>query len=147
MQSIMSSIDIKASPEKVYRAITTTEGEKSWWTTDCEVGKKVGDSAVFRFNPMEGKSGVVEMRFRIDRLDPNALVRWTCTGHENNSEWQDTEITFLLAANGDGTRVGFAHTGWQSRSKSYEMCVGGWSHFLSSLKAYVETGKGTPHER
>src|SRR5262245_19785262 len=69
MESITTSIDIAASAEKIYRAITTTEGERAWWTTDCEVGKKVGDQATFRFDPMQGKTGTTEMRFSIDRLD------------------------------------------------------------------------------
>jgi uncharacterized protein YndB with AHSA1/START domain len=147
MESITNAIDIAAPADKVFQAITTTEGERAWWTTDCEVGKKVGDQAAFRFNPMSGDKGTMEVRFSIDRLDKNALVRWTCTGNQNNPDWQDTEITFVLAADGKNTRLGFAHTGWRAKSPVYEACVGGWTHFLNSLKAYVETGKGTPHVR
>lgn len=147
MESITTSIDIAASPEKIYQAITTTEGERAWWTTDCEVGKKVGDQATFRFDPMGGKQGTTEMRFNIDRLDRDALVRLTCTGNENNPDWQDTEITFVLAPHDKGTRLGFAHTGFRAKTPNYEACVGGWTHFIQSLKSYAETGKGTPHVR
>jgi hypothetical protein len=37
------------------------------------------------------------------------------------------------------------HAGWREKSPVYDMCVGGWKHFMASLKAYVETGKGTPN--
>lgn len=140
MERITKSIDIHADPSRVFQAITTTEGERAWWTTDCEVGNKEGEAAVFRF---EGKK--MEVRFRIDRLDTNRTVEWTCVGHQNNPDWQDTRVAFRLSHSGQGTRLEFEHTGWRAKTKVYEMCDGGWSHFMNSLKSYVETGSGTPH--
>jgi uncharacterized protein YndB with AHSA1/START domain len=147
MDSIQNTIEIATSPGKVYQAITTTEGERGWWTTDCEVGARVGEQAVFRFNPMEGGGGTMELRFRIDRLEPGKAVEWTCVGQLNNPDWQDTKVSFRLAPAGAGTRLEFVHGEWRARTKVFEACVAGWSHFLASLKGYLETGKGTPHVR
>ena len=36
-------------------------------------------------------------------------------------------------------------SGFPASSACYEECVGGWKHFLGSLKTYLETGTGTPH--
>lgn len=140
METIVQSTEISASPGKVYEAIKTTEGNRGWWTRDCEVGQAVGDRAVFRFD-----AGKTVMKFRVDALEPGHLVEWTCTGHEGNPEWQGTKVSFRLIPTGAGTRVDFAHTGWREKSRCYEMCVGGWTHFMGSLKSYVETGAGTPH--
>jgi hypothetical protein len=46
-----------------------------------------------------------------------------------------------------GTRLEFLHDGWRERGKVYEACEGGWTHFMASLKSYLETGQGTPHVR
>jgi uncharacterized protein YndB with AHSA1/START domain len=147
MENISSTVEIAAAPSKVYEAITTPAGNRGWWTSDCEVGSRVGEQATFRFNPMGGGAGTIEMRFRIDKLERDRAVEWTCVGQMNNPEWQDTKVTFGLAPSGDGTRVEFLHSGWRERSKVYDACVGGWTHFLASLKSYVEIGKGTPHVR
>jgi uncharacterized protein YndB with AHSA1/START domain len=148
MESITTAVDITASPAKIYEALTTTAGQRGWWTTDCEVGSKVGDEAVFRFNPMAGGTGTIEMRFRIDALVPGEKVEWTCIGEKNNPEWQGTRISFRLRSAGGGkTSLDFAHTGFASKSPVYQACVQGWQHFMQSLKQYAETGTGTPHVR
>jgi uncharacterized protein YndB with AHSA1/START domain len=139
METIQNSIEIAAESRKVFDAITTTEGNKGWWTTSCEVGRKAGEQAVFRF-----RGGTIAMRFRIDRADAGKAVEWTCTGHEANPEWEGTRVIFQLASTPTGTRVDFQHQGWRERSKMYDECTGGWQYFLASLKSYVETGAGTP---
>jgi uncharacterized protein YndB with AHSA1/START domain len=148
MENITSSIDIAAAPAKVYEALTTTAGQRGWWTTDCEVGNAVGEQAAFRFNPMGGGAGTMEVRFRIDALAPSETVEWTCIGQQNNPEWQGTRITFRLRPTKTGkTTLDFAHTGFAGKSAVYEACVKGWAFFLESLKKYAETGVGTPHVR
>jgi uncharacterized protein YndB with AHSA1/START domain len=148
METINTTIDITASPAKIYEALTTTPGHRGWWTTDCEIGKKVGDPAVVRFNPMGGGSGTTEMQFRIDRLAPGEAVEWTCTGEKNNADWQDTRLAFRLRSAGEGrTAVELVHSGFAARTPVYEACVKGWAYFMQSLKQYAETGTGTPHVR
>jgi uncharacterized protein YndB with AHSA1/START domain len=148
MESITTTTDIAAAPAKIYQALTTAEGQRGWWTTDCEVGKKVGEEAAFRFNPMSGGGGTMEVRFRIDTLVPNEAVEWTCVGQQNNPEWQGTRIAFRLRSAGNGkTTLDFAHSGFAARSAVYEACTKGWTYFIESLKKYAETGTGTPHVR
>jgi uncharacterized protein YndB with AHSA1/START domain len=140
MESIVTSIEIAAEPRKVYDAITTTEGNRGWWTTDCEVGRKPGEEAEFRFDDRR-----MIATFKIEKSDPSREVSMVCVRHENNEDWQDTRVTYTIAATPRGTRVELSHTEWRAKTKVYDMCVGGWSHFMNSLKSYVETGKGTPN--
>ena len=37
---LIHRIDIAAPAEKIYRAITTEEGIKAWWTTDVKMDDK-----------------------------------------------------------------------------------------------------------
>lgn len=148
MESIDTSIEIAGTPAAIYQALTTTAGQRGWWTTDCEVGTRVGEQAVFRFDPMGGGGGTMEVRFRIDTLAPNQAVEWTCIAQQNNPEWQGTRVAFRLRPAAPGkTTLDFAHSGFAARSAVYDACVKGWSHFMQSLKKYVETGTGTPHVR
>ncbi len=148
METINATVDIKGTPAKIFEALTTTAGHRGWWTSDCEVGRKVGDEAVFRFNPMAGGPGVMEVRFRVDALAANEAAEFVCIGQQNNPEWLDTRLAFRLRQAAAGhTTVELAHSGFAAKTKTYEACVGGWSHFTQSLKQYVETGTGTPHVR
>jgi uncharacterized protein YndB with AHSA1/START domain len=141
MQTIQHSIEIEAAPATVHRALTTTEGNRAWWTRDCEVGSRAGDTAVFRFD-----DGKVEMRFRIDKLDPTD-VRMTCVGHVSNPDWHGTILTYRLtpAAGGKATRLDLEHSGFREKNALYERCVGGWAHFMGSIKSYLENGQGKPY--
>jgi uncharacterized protein YndB with AHSA1/START domain len=147
MEKIETSIEIDAPAADVYRALTTTAGHRGWWTSDCEVASEVGQVSVDRFDRMTEGPGHTEMRFRIDRLDPDRAVAWTCTGERNNQDWLDTRVTFTLTPSAGKTRVDLVHSAWRERTKVYDACVAGWSHFMQSLKAYAETGTGTPHAR
>jgi uncharacterized protein YndB with AHSA1/START domain len=49
MARIKHYLIIKAPPEKVYEAVTTTGGIKGWWTLDAIADEKVGGVAEFIF--------------------------------------------------------------------------------------------------
>ena len=40
---------IEAPRDAVYDALTSAVGLQNWWTTTCEVGKRVGAESTFRF--------------------------------------------------------------------------------------------------
>jgi len=62
---------------------------------------------------------------------------------QNTNAWEGTPITFTLTSQGTGTRVDFSQTGYRE-SPCYEVCNQGWVFFVgTSLKQYIETGKGT----
>lgn len=137
MEQIDTQRNIKAPLAKVQKALTTEAGLRAWWTPDCELK---GEEAIFRFYK---DGGGMELQFHVDAAAADH-VAWTCTSQKNNPDWQGTQVSFKLSPTHEGTRLDFAHTGWRAKSKVYEMCIGGWDHFMNSLVAYLETGKGTP---
>jgi uncharacterized protein YndB with AHSA1/START domain len=139
MEQITDSVTIAAPLAAVRRALTTTEGNRGWWTGDCEFGSAVGAEAAFRFD-----SGATQMIFRVDELGP-ARIRMTCVRTVSNPDWEGTELRYSLSEVAGATHVALEHRGWRSRGRVFEMCVGGWRHFMESLKTYVETGVGRPH--
>jgi len=141
MHRIANTTDIAAPLARVREAVTTTAGHRAWWTTDCEVGSRPGETATFRFK----SHGDAEMTFRIDRVDDHGLA-WTCIGGRNTPEWKGTTLEIALEPEADGTRVTLVHDGFRERGEVYDKCTGGWRYFMDSLKAYLETGTGTPHQ-
>src|SRR5438309_8007999 len=46
---LLHRIGIAAPAERIYRAITTEEGIKGWWTTDVKMDTQAGGKAMFGF--------------------------------------------------------------------------------------------------
>jgi uncharacterized protein YndB with AHSA1/START domain len=135
---IVHQIHIAAPPADVYRALSEEDGLKAWWTADVEIDPDLGGMAEFGF---DGRSTV--FRMRVEELQPDEFVRWHCLG--GHPEWEHTEITFDVSDEDGKTVLYFAHRGWESTDGILATCSYQWAVYLQSLKAFCETGTGTPH--
>lgn len=137
---LIHRVCIAAPAEKIYRAITTEEGIKGWWTTDVKMDTHAGGKAVFGF---ENHSIVFQMR--IEQLTPPSLVRWKC--EDNNSpDWIGTTQEFHLEPQTDGeVLVKFCHGGWKSGGDHCYFCNTTWGHLLVNLKTYAERDVKNPY--
>jgi uncharacterized protein YndB with AHSA1/START domain len=131
MAEMLHEIQIEAFPDKVFKALTTEEGLKSWWTADTEAKPRVGGVAVFGFF---NRSIVFKMR--IDRLEPDKLIKWTCEG--DWEEWIGTKLQFDLELGDGGTLVRFSHSGWRSTEGVFAKCNTTWGALMVRLKDYCE---------
>jgi uncharacterized protein YndB with AHSA1/START domain len=141
MYSIESHIQIQASPARVLEALTTKDGVRGWWTDDVDCNSETRQ-ATFRFSKPQG---VMAVTFAVERADENGVLM-VCIAEQNNADWLHTRLEFKLRGS-DQTRVDLLHAGYPSKNEVYEMCTKGWAYFLASLKAYIETGTGTPYTR
>jgi uncharacterized protein YndB with AHSA1/START domain len=149
MNHYKKDILIAAPAADVYRALTTPAGLRGWWTATCDVGTGVGARSTFRF-------GQTHNVMRIEGLQPDAEVRWRCLEQHHHApgqltrvdEWAGTSVVFLLEPKTPAsTLLHFEHLGLVPALECYEICNGGWNHFLgTSLKNLVETGTGAPFE-
>ncbi|UGA56617.1 SRPBCC family protein [Vibrio sp. VB16] len=135
MQSILHKIVIEASPNQLFRALTTTEGLSNWWTKT----EQKGDELTFSFGPNGEHQVVMTLLSSI----PDKEVRWQCTG----GPWVETgEFVFSISADDRGSCLRFAHHGWEQPDDFYQHCNAKWGFFLViSLKQYLETKIGQPH--
>lgn len=140
-------VHFKAPASALYAALSTQQGLRGWWTQTCTAGIKVGEQARFEF-------GQNYKLMRIETLRPDHQVRWQCLESHIHvdgraypeNEWAGTTIVFRI--NGDTpthTVLRFEHVGLTPDLACYDLCDGGWTHFLASLQQYVETGTGMPH--
>ena len=142
MATVAHEVRAKVDPNQAYKAVSTQEGFRGWWTRASKVDPKVGGEAEFRFS-----QGGAAMTFRFDELKPGKSVKMTCVrtndqpgGHVDN--WVGTVLEFEIEPAGGETVVRLRHGGVPGESLAQTQK--GWGHFGASLKQYFETGTGTP---
>lgn len=144
MADIIHRVGIKASPDKVFKALSTIEGLASWWTEKTSGGADVGKTISFQFHRPDGKViGGFEMEVLKQELFKR--VQWICV--KGPEEWIGTEIAFDLNQENEFTIVLFGHRNWKESSEFTAHCSTKWAVFLLSLKELIETGKGKPAPR
>lgn len=140
METIRHTLTLSARPDVAYRAVATSEGLQGWWCANSDIATAVGEETELRFV----KDGTpVTMRFRVDALDRNQRVAWTCL-ESPNPIWVGSTLTWAIRAEGTGTTLEFVHAGLAAGGPPYDMTAEGWQHFMASLKQYAETGTGQP---
>ncbi len=141
MAKITNDVQTSASPEALYRAVSTAEGFAGWWCRTSTVDARPGGEAEFRF-----QHGQVTMRFRFDKLEPNRLVEMPYIGGENSQPWAGTTLRFTIRPSPAGSELLFEHDGWANEGGAFGQVQQVWANFVQSLKQYVETGTGTPYD-
>jgi uncharacterized protein YndB with AHSA1/START domain len=138
MADSLHDITIQATPQKVFAAWTTPEGQSSWWTKKCRMGKNSGDVNVFSFD-----NGNVEFHFRIEKQEQPHQLRWLGVKAEKMpDEWVGTVLEVEISPAGEGkTRMRFGHKNWKSTEGAFEMCNTTWGELMYRFKDYCE-GKG-----
>jgi uncharacterized protein YndB with AHSA1/START domain len=148
MPDITYKFAINAPPARVFDVLTDQSHVAKWWTPDCTVDQRVGGHANLEFKSADGRLDGYSL-MRIEKLVPGQLVEWKCIeqDYQGNTDWIGTSIRFRLSDNGrGGTDIDFAHLDWKTTEGTYHRCVDGWNHVLqTSLKNYVEMGKGEPY--
>jgi uncharacterized protein YndB with AHSA1/START domain len=136
MPDILHRLKVHAAPERVYRALTTADGIRNWWTRDAALDETSGGTGEFGFYSRRFVAKVT-----IDRLVPPAQVAWRVA----NAAWGGDRIEFDLRGEGGDTVLSFAHRGFKEADQRFASAATRWAYYLFSLKQYLETGRGTPN--
>lgn len=131
MPDILHRVGIRVPAKKVFQTLTTIEGNRHWWVSDCR-----GDAQ---------KGGVIDYGFvkvKVVEAKPHSLVKWKVL--EGPEEWMGTEISFQLARKMGQTFVIFKHAGWKKPVEFMHHCSTKWAVFLMSLMYWLERGEGRP---
>jgi uncharacterized protein YndB with AHSA1/START domain len=138
MFDIVHELTIDASQERVFEAVTTSEGIAGWWTTDVAVA---GDPPEVEVGFEEGR---MRMRFRSDEFEPPVLARLTCVAGPD--EWPNTQLAFTLLPEpeGPGTVLRLWHGNWEYEDGILPSVSFQWAMYLDSLRRHLEKGEGSP---
>jgi uncharacterized protein YndB with AHSA1/START domain len=137
MADIHHEIKIRSTPDEVFRALTTTDGLKSWHTAHVEGDGSVGNVWKLEF------TGRPTFLWEVTEHIPPKRVAWKCV--EGPGDSGRTSASFDLSSMEDGrTLVEFVHSGWPGTHGNYRKCNTYWGILLHHLKQYVETGASSP---
>ena len=129
---------IRTTPEKLWNAITNPEFARQYWggnelVSDWKPGSKwvhvTGDDQ--RTLLVTGKV--------VESLPPKRLV---LTWADPANEADVSRVTFEIEQAADSVRLDVIHGDFQPGTDMINRVSGGWPRVLSSLKSYLENGKG-----
>jgi uncharacterized protein YndB with AHSA1/START domain len=136
MAEIRHRVGIHAPAERVYEALTTTEGIASWWWQDAR-----GDAGTNgRFECYYDETPMVVME--IAEQGANRRVCWRCV--EGPDEWLDTTVTYDIDTSDGETAVTLTHSGWRAPTAFMGQSSTKWAIYLVGLKRLLEGGAATP---
>ena len=143
---------IKAKPEAVYKALTSTRELCRWWLSGAETDarnagrlrlvwpaiKSVSGGRPF---PVNAAFGEIEGHF-VD-LEPGRKVAWLWKVARRKALFPPLSSFFILPK-GRASEVTLLHAGFSalpSAQRTFEGCASGWEDCLAKLRLYLESGK------
>lgn len=130
---------IAAPPEKVWEALTKPDiSEKYWFGYRVQADGKAGDRMT-AFSPA-GKQAHDDPIIESD--PPRRLVYGWQPLYKEMAGERPSRVTFELEALKGQTRLTVTHDEFDEGSKIFGLISKGWPAVLSSLKSFLETGRG-----
>ncbi len=133
----LASVEVVASPERVFRALASTEILNWWvnpgvfdtreWTGEVRAGGLWHASGI-------GRRGSYELEGEFLAVDPPR--RLVHTWHSPGSSDVPTTVTYLLEENDGGTRITLRHSGFTARAVCLATCIG-WETSFAQLAAFL----------
>lgn len=138
MADIFHDFPIKASSDRVFRAVSTPTGLAAWWTNRSSGDPALGAEYHLWFSPE------YDWRALVSKYVPDTEFELEVT--KSDKDWQGTRVAFVLDEKDGVTQVRFSHTGWPEANDHYRGSSFCWALCLRLLKRYVENGEVVPYE-
>jgi uncharacterized protein YndB with AHSA1/START domain len=150
--SIEREIHVDATPDVVYRVISTPEHLREWWPDDAELEPVPGGAGVITFGDPETPDAIVAPLTVVEADPPRRFsFRWVYDDGQTPAAGNSLLVTFDLVPSGAGTLVrfteeGFRERGWEAAilEEAYREHATGWDYFLPRLVTYVARLVSTP---
>jgi uncharacterized protein YndB with AHSA1/START domain len=133
-----TTIRVKASPDALFDALTTVTGLGAWWNPATGFGETGGELR-FIMNAPE------PLLIHVDEATRSTSVRWSVTDCPFLPDWIGTRPTFTITpVDRNTTALHFRHHGLSEELECFDMCTRSWTHYMTSLRDYLEAGHGSP---
>lgn len=132
-RSIEKDLFIKATPQRVFQALTEKADLERWFLVKAELDLRPGGTINFYWGTGVFNSGKILV------LEPPYRLSYTW----ETMEPSPTPITYELTAENDGTRLHLSHGGigeGEDWDRYYNLRDNGWNIHLEHLAAWLETG-------
>ncbi len=137
MSAITHDISIKASTSTVYKALTSKQGLRAWFTAQAEGSGQPGTVWKLKFTDQPS------FDWQIVSVEDQRNVSWKCLQGPGNSAGTEAEFILKPAADNQCTLT-ISHQGWTKDDPKFERCVEIWHTLLDHLRRYCETGIAAP---
>jgi len=139
MADIFHHFPVETSKEKVFEAISRSEGLDKWWTKSSAVNPFKGGIYTLDFGPEYIWKAIVTEYEKTNVFE----LKMT----EADDDWMGTRIGFNLIDRQDRTDVHFYHTGWPQNNEHFKISSYCWAMYLRILKRHLEYGEWVPYEK
>jgi uncharacterized protein YndB with AHSA1/START domain len=141
--AIVGEIEINASPEEVFKALSDPKELAAWWgsdehyrTTDWQIDLRVGGKWSTQTKANDGKVSTVHGVYEIVDF-PNRLVY---TWNASFVPIDETRLEFRFEKIPAGTRVHLVHSGFAASEPAKPLLTEGWGQILEWLGAHCANG-------
>lgn len=139
---------IKATPERVWNALTRQEELERWFFAEARTDPRPGGTYDVWWRSKR-RPELDHRRFgKYLDFDPFTRLSFEWRGDQAGPRGLrgvgDTVVTITLTPEAGGTRLRLTHTGWNSTDLARTECdshQGGWTFFMDNLASVLETGK------
>jgi len=138
MASVRQQINIAATQKTVWRALTTQEGLCSWWADEARVESKDGGRVVLTSEGDDGEPVEERGMFVTFRPVRKVEIKWDMS---SKAPTAGTTVTFVVARDGDETRVALTHSGSTELLEDEEtrsQLDKEWKRALKALRSAME---------
>jgi uncharacterized protein YndB with AHSA1/START domain len=131
---------LKATPERVFKALTQKEELEKWFVQEAVIDLEPGGVIQTNWAPGMGEHG------KVKEVKPPHLFSFTWEGQFSPSP---TTLTFTLTKEKDGTLLTLTHSGigngagWEAYT-NMDQEDKGWEAHLKDLTSWIETGTCPP---
>ena len=142
---IKKIIEIDASPEVVFKAISDPKELTNWFPDAATLEPKTGGKSKFSFYKESDKSGKMDQdcvsEGKVLEFVQNKKLAYTWQ-HKNIPNFPETVVTWELEQLGKNkTRLTLTHTGFTGKEEGITSAKEhdqGWSYFLGELVSYCK---------
>ncbi len=139
-KTVEQAIEIEASPDEVWQAISTAEELQRWFPLTAEIVPGVGGTVTIAWGPDVAGTG------RIDVWEEGRRLRYIERPPVPDETVQVT-VDYTIEARLGRTVLRMVQSGFSAaddRAHYLDTIDSGWRYFLSNLKHYLERHAGTP---
>jgi uncharacterized protein YndB with AHSA1/START domain len=138
MYNIYHNFSINASPDSVYKVISTPQGLDKWWSKNSSGNPGLREIFQLDFGPD------YNWQTKISIYKPDSEIEYEFVNAQN--DWLGTRVSFFLEKRNGSTQVYFKHTGWTEANEHYKISCYCWAMYLRLIKRYIEYGEFVKYE-
>ena len=137
MPDITMACNIDADAETVFRAISTSDGIRGWFTSEAEVAEGEGALHQLTFPGMPAP-----WQLRVEKTDPPRVLALSVV--QGPPQWNGTTMAYEIMDRPEGGVVlNFDHNDFADVAGVREWTIG-WSTKMLALKKFAESGVPEP---